>query len=197
MFSRPVSSGWKPVPTSSSEPTRPVTSAQPAVGSVIRERIFSSVLLPAPLWPIRPTTSPCSIVSETSRSAQSVSPSGCSRRRPASRPSEPLGRFDDALAQGAVAAAAEAEVVALAELAGLDRDVAHGSDEVGEAALDAVEVGEAGDEQDERPTRPRRRSAPSGASAVPSTAQRKPSTTPTIGLIAESVRQGSAIRLLG
>ena len=26
-FSRPVSSGWKPVPTSSSEPTRPVTSA--------------------------------------------------------------------------------------------------------------------------------------------------------------------------
>ena len=27
MFSRPVSSGWKPVPTSSRLPTRPVTSA--------------------------------------------------------------------------------------------------------------------------------------------------------------------------
>src|SRR5260221_396221 len=36
MFSRPVSSGWKPVPTSSSEPTRPVTSAQPTAGPGIR-----------------------------------------------------------------------------------------------------------------------------------------------------------------
>ena len=36
-----------------------------------------------------------------------------------------------------------------------------------------------------------------GALPVPSTAQRKPSTTPTIGLIADSVRQGSAIELLG
>ena len=54
MFSRPVSSGWKPVPTSSSEPTRPVISAQPAVGSVIRDRILSRVLLPAPLLPMMP-----------------------------------------------------------------------------------------------------------------------------------------------
>ena len=34
-------------------------STLPSVGSVIRERIFSSVLLPAPLRPMTPTTSPC------------------------------------------------------------------------------------------------------------------------------------------
>ena len=38
MFSRPVSSGWKPVPTSSSEPTRPQISTRPSVGSVMRRQ---------------------------------------------------------------------------------------------------------------------------------------------------------------
>ena len=36
-----------------------------------------------------------------------------------------------------------------------------------------------------------------GALPVSSTAQRKPSTTPAIGLIAERVRQGSSIELAG
>ena len=40
VFSRPVSSGWKPVPTSRSEPTRPWISAQPAVGRVMRESML-------------------------------------------------------------------------------------------------------------------------------------------------------------
>ena len=40
MFSRPVSSGWKPVPTSSSAPTRPRNLAVALGGWVIRERIF-------------------------------------------------------------------------------------------------------------------------------------------------------------
>ena len=31
---------------------------RPSVGGVIRERILSSVLLPAPLWPITPNVSP-------------------------------------------------------------------------------------------------------------------------------------------
>jgi len=53
-FSRPVSSGWNQVPTSSSEPSRLWTSTSPADGSVIRERILSRVLLPAPLRPMRP-----------------------------------------------------------------------------------------------------------------------------------------------
>ena len=43
------------MPTSSSAPTRPRISRSPSVGSVIRERIFSSVLLPAPLRPMMPT----------------------------------------------------------------------------------------------------------------------------------------------
>ena len=41
-----------------------------AVGSVMRDRIFSSVLLPAPLRPMMPTTSPGWTSNETSCSAQ-------------------------------------------------------------------------------------------------------------------------------
>ncbi len=79
MFSRPVSSGWKPVPTSSREPTRPWISAVPLVGSVMRESILSSVLLPAPLRPIMPTTSPRLTSKETSLSAHRSSgePEAC------------------------------------------------------------------------------------------------------------------------
>ena len=70
MFSRPVSSGWNPVPTSSSDPTRPLVTPRPVVGGVIRARIFSMVLLPAPLRPMMPTVSPARISKETSFSAQ-------------------------------------------------------------------------------------------------------------------------------
>ena len=44
-----------------------------SVGSVMRLRIFSSVLLPAPLRPMMPTTSPGSTSNDTSRSAQKSS----------------------------------------------------------------------------------------------------------------------------
>ena len=54
MFSRPVSSGWKPVPTSSRLATRPRMLMRPLVGSVMRLRIFSRVDLPAPLRPMMP-----------------------------------------------------------------------------------------------------------------------------------------------
>src|SRR6267143_5959544 len=70
VFSRPVSSGWKPVPTSRREPTRPWISAQPVVGRVMRERIFRRVVLPAPLRPMRPRTSPSRTSSDTSFKAQ-------------------------------------------------------------------------------------------------------------------------------
>jgi hypothetical protein len=59
MFSRPVSSWWNPVPTSRRLATRPRSRARPFVGSVMRDRIFSSVDLPAPLRPMIPTISPC------------------------------------------------------------------------------------------------------------------------------------------
>src|ERR1019366_3205878 len=43
-FSRPVSSAWNPVPTSSKLATRPLSLIRPAVGSVIRLRIFRNVV---------------------------------------------------------------------------------------------------------------------------------------------------------
>ena len=58
MFSRPVSSGLKPVPTSRRLPTRPRIIARPLVGVVIRVSTLSSVDLPAPFRPITPTASP-------------------------------------------------------------------------------------------------------------------------------------------
>src|SRR5471032_1006635 len=69
-FSRPVSSGWKPVPTSSRLDTRPVRSTYPSVGGVMRDSTFSSVLLPAPFGPTMPITSPTPTRNETSFSAQ-------------------------------------------------------------------------------------------------------------------------------
>ena len=42
------------MPTSSSEATRPSSITRPAVGSVIRLRILSSVDFPAPLRPMMP-----------------------------------------------------------------------------------------------------------------------------------------------
>jgi hypothetical protein len=72
MFSRPVSSGWKPVPTSRRLPTRPWISANPRDGSVMRESTFSRVLLPAPFLPMIPTTSPRRISKETPSRAQIV-----------------------------------------------------------------------------------------------------------------------------
>ncbi len=51
-FSRPVSSGWNPVPTSSRLAIRPRRVTRPEVGSVMRLRILSKVLLPAPLRPM-------------------------------------------------------------------------------------------------------------------------------------------------
>ena len=75
MFSRPVKSGWKPVPTSRRLDIRPRITARPEVGSVIRERIFKSVDLPAPFPPMIPTTSPVLISNDTSRSAHNTSES--------------------------------------------------------------------------------------------------------------------------
>src|SRR5436309_1794903 len=48
-------------------------STPPIVGSVMRLRIFRRVLLPAPLLPIIPSTSPALTSNETSLSAQNVS----------------------------------------------------------------------------------------------------------------------------
>ena len=49
------------MPTSSRLAVAREGGSRPAVGSVIRLRIFSSVDLPAPFRPMMPTTSPCLI----------------------------------------------------------------------------------------------------------------------------------------
>src|SRR4051812_6354378 len=81
-LSRPLSSGWKPVPTSRIELTRPAISAYPSVGSVMRARIERSVDFPAPFGPITPSTSPRPTSNDTSRRAQTSSnASACAPRR--------------------------------------------------------------------------------------------------------------------
>src|SRR5438552_4106318 len=86
-LSRPLSSGWNPVPTSSRLPTRPWTSARPPVGSVILDRIRNSVLLPAPFLPTIPTVCPRGTSKETSLSAHTWGGSSGPResRRPIAR----------------------------------------------------------------------------------------------------------------
>ena len=87
MFSRPVSSGWKPVPTSSRLPTRPRRSRpRPSVGSVMREQdleqraLAGAVAADDARRPRRGSTS-----NETSFSAQNCSrgarANGCRIRR--------------------------------------------------------------------------------------------------------------------
>ena len=53
--------------------TRPYTFASPDVGSVMRERIFNNVDLPAPFLPMIPSTSPSFTSKEISRRAQMTS----------------------------------------------------------------------------------------------------------------------------
>ena len=65
---RPVNSGWKPMPSSSSAATRPSTSTAPSEGVAARAIIFKSVLLPAPLAPKMPTAEPAEASKVTSRS---------------------------------------------------------------------------------------------------------------------------------
>ena len=73
MLSRPLSSGWKPAPSSSSAATRPCTVTRPRVGVSKRVASLSSVLLPEPLAPMTPSASPGATAKVTSRSAQNSS----------------------------------------------------------------------------------------------------------------------------
>ena len=111
-----MSSGWKPVPTSSRLLTRPRISMRPVVGSVIRARIESSVDLPAPFGPMTPSTSPRRTSNETSRSAQMSSRRGGSRSL--------RGRVNEMLDPVAEARRPRVrpDAVALPEVAGGDDD---------------------------------------------------------------------------
>ncbi len=72
-FSRPVSSGWNPAPSSSSADTRPLMRTLPFSGCWMPAIMRSNVDLPEPLWPTSPYTVPRSISSDTSLSAQKSS----------------------------------------------------------------------------------------------------------------------------
>ena len=80
MFSRPLRSECRPARTSSSAPSRPFTSTLPAYGYITPVRIFSSVDLPDPLAPTRPTAEPGSISRSMSFNTQRYF--SRSRRRP-------------------------------------------------------------------------------------------------------------------
>ena len=120
-FSRPVRSGWKPVPTSSSAPARPQTRASPDVGSVTPERIFSSVVLPAPLRPMIPSTSPRGDVEADAAERRELFAVGA---RGAARQVERGARAaDDRVAQGSVEDVPLAEPVRLAQITNGEREV--------------------------------------------------------------------------
>ena len=84
MFSRPVKSGWKPAPSSRSEPTEPPTSSRPSVGEKMPAISRRSVVLPEPLRPMNPIDAPGSTSKDTFFSAQISSVRRVSGRRIAS-----------------------------------------------------------------------------------------------------------------
>ena len=89
MFARPVYSGWKPEPSSSSAPTRPLTATVPRVGLMTPATIFSSVDFPAPFSPITPSDSPRFNSSVTPSSARNTCAAGRPRKRSATSRSRP------------------------------------------------------------------------------------------------------------
>ena len=85
-FSRPVNSGWKPIPSSRIEATTPCRSTEPEVGCVVPATIFRSVDLPAPFSPIRPSARPRASSKDTSVSAWNPRCRGAAGRAPAGGP---------------------------------------------------------------------------------------------------------------
>src|SRR5215831_6426582 len=74
---------WKTIPTSErgARTGSPATRTSPPVGEINPARMRRSVLLPQPLGPTSDTNSPCSMLSETERSAW-ISPSSTSNVLP-------------------------------------------------------------------------------------------------------------------
>ena len=108
---------------------------------------MSSVLLPAPLRPMMPSTSPCLTSRSTSLSAQRSSRRVRGRARVADALDRSLGRLHQRVAQRAVRLALAADAVHLAETDGAQGDITHGLHHIGEHPLHALEVEEAADEQ--------------------------------------------------
>src|SRR5438874_5692112 len=162
MLSRPVSSGWNPVPTSSNDPTRPCNSAQPRVGLVMRDSTLSSVLLPAPLLPMMPTTSPGSTLKETSSSAHTrsisratVRPLTNARRRPAPRATETTSDSRSDSYGNADSVRSPMRYCFASPSTRIAQPQPGASNDIGEAVFHPAEIHEAGDEQHDRGSRRR------------------------------------------
>ena len=126
MFSRPVSSGWKPVPDLEQRSDAPVDLARGrAVGSVMRDRIFSSVLLPAPLRPMMPTTSPRAISNDTSSSAQNSVASGGLRGRATHAHGRRDSAVDGVAQRDGSSRLPRADAVALGQMLDANDDIGH------------------------------------------------------------------------
>ena len=149
MFSRPVSSGWKPVPTSSRLATRPVIvdAARGRLGDAATGSSAAS-LLPAPLRPMMPTTSPRLTSKLTSLSAQNSSVVVAGDDRPSAQHVAAARQRCARRARSRRAAPRSARArprwpitIFLAEALGADDDVARSiSDQIGEGALGRAEI---------------------------------------------------------
>ena len=92
MFSRPLSSGSMPVPSSISASLRPRNRTTPRSGLSNPYRIFSSVLLPAPLRPTTASDSPRRSSNDTSSTAQNSPARNDASSAPRGRSSRAMSR---------------------------------------------------------------------------------------------------------
>ena len=150
----------------------------PVVGSVMRDRTFRSVDLPAPLRPTTPTTSPRSTSKDTSLSAQNHSDD--SRRLPRIRSKGAAIKLDQRLGESTIRLRLMRDAIALADAIDSDGGVAH---QMTSAKLRSVRRKYASP-----PTRSTRLTAVAmitSATGAPmlevERAQRKPSMTPAMG----------------
>ena len=85
-FSRPLTSGWNPAPSSIRADTRPATRTSPRVGRAMPATSFSRVLFPDPFRPMTPHVAPAATVNDTWSSAWKDSAGRrCRTRLPVSR----------------------------------------------------------------------------------------------------------------
>ena len=134
-------------PPRAGSPPCPLISTRPSVGSVMCESTLSSVLLPAPLRPMIPSTSPCLTSRSTSLSAQSSSEVCVAAPGWRMRSSGRLAACTSVSRSVRYACALAADAVHLAETDGAQGDVAHRLHHIGEHALHALEVEQAAEEQ--------------------------------------------------
>src|SRR5271154_6559512 len=131
-FSRPVKSGWKPMPSSRMEATVPRRSTVPDVARVVPATILSSVDLPAPFSPMSPRACPRDSSNETSERAWNSRWRG--RRSTSSRSRSPADAYTRYVFDTRSARTAASLIGRLLS----ERELAAAAEEVRGRLLDAV-----------------------------------------------------------